>query len=184
MHSDLNKQKILSANYAQKILNQLKAHMTLVAVISSTAVCLLSPSPAEAVVVTVGGIAYDVTEVETSYNLSSSTFQAFAPGKMPWWGNESLAYDFALEVYDALGEGSTAGYGPVFAHAHDASLAKVLGILQNTSNPLDAINDLPAASATVKYAIASAPVPGPLPLFGAAAAFGWSRRLRQRIDGC
>jgi hypothetical protein len=25
------------------------------------------------------------------------------------------------------------------------------------------------------------PVPGPLPLFGAAAAFGMSRRLRQRI---
>ena len=24
-------------------------------------------------------------------------------------------------------------------------------------------------------------VPGPLPLFGAAAAFGWSRRLRKRI---
>ncbi len=30
---------------------------------------------------------------------------------------------------------------------------------------------------------ASAPVaaPGPLPLFGAAAAFGWSRRLRRRL---
>jgi hypothetical protein len=27
----------------------------------------------------------------------------------------------------------------------------------------------------------TAPVPGPLPLFGAAAAFGWSRRLRKRI---
>jgi len=24
-------------------------------------------------------------------------------------------------------------------------------------------------------------VPGPLPLFGAAAAFGWSRRLRKRM---
>ena len=32
---------------------------------------------------------------------------------------------------------------------------------------------------------ASAPVaaPGPLPLFGAAAAFGWSRRLRRRLVG-
>jgi hypothetical protein len=27
----------------------------------------------------------------------------------------------------------------------------------------------------------TAAVPGPLPLFGAAAAFGWSRRLRKRI---
>ena len=27
-----------------------------------------------------------------------------------------------------------------------------------------------------------APVPGPLPLFGAGAAFGWSRRLRRRVQ--
>lgn len=31
------------------------------------------------------------------------------------------------------------------------------------------------------YAAVSHPVPGPLPVFGAAAAFGWSRRLRRRI---
>lgn len=30
--------------------------------------------------------------------------------------------------------------------------------------------------------ILAAPVPGPLPLFGAAAAFGWSRRLRRRCN--
>lgn len=29
---------------------------------------------------------------------------------------------------------------------------------------------------------APAPVPGPLPLFGAAAAFGFSRKLRKRIQ--
>ena len=28
----------------------------------------------------------------------------------------------------------------------------------------------------------TASVPGPLPLFGAAAAFGWSRQLRRRIN--
>ena len=31
------------------------------------------------------------------------------------------------------------------------------------------------------YAPPSTPVPGPLPLFGAAAAFGFSRKLRKRI---
>jgi hypothetical protein len=31
---------------------------------------------------------------------------------------------------------------------------------------------------------ASNPVPGPLPLLGAAAAFGWSRRLRRRVGAC
>ncbi len=33
-----------------------------------------------------------------------------------------------------------------------------------------------------EYTNPNAPVPGPLPLFGAAAAFGWSRRLRKRVS--
>jgi hypothetical protein len=36
----------------------------------------------------------------------------------------------------------------------------------------------PSGTATISEF--SAPVPGPLPIFGAAAAFGWSRRLRRR----
>ena len=34
----------------------------------------------------------------------------------------------------------------------------------------------------ITFSDPNAPVPGPLPVFGAAAAFGWSRRLRQRIS--
>jgi MYXO-CTERM domain-containing protein len=43
---------------------------------------------------------------------------------------------------------------------------------------------LTGTSETIKVFIgnpASAAVPGPLPLLGAGAAFGWSRRLRKRI---
>ena len=43
--------------------------------------------------------------------------------------------------------------------------------LNGTSETIDVVNGAPSAAA----------VPGPLPLFGAGAAFGWSRRLRKRI---
>ena len=45
--------------------------------------------------------------------------------------------------------------------------------LDGTSESIQVIIDSPSPS--------GAAVPGPLPLFGAAAAFGWSRRLRKRI---
>ena len=43
--------------------------------------------------------------------------------------------------------------------------------INGTSETIDVVNGAPSAAA----------VPGPLPLFGAGAAFGWSRRLRKRI---
>jgi hypothetical protein len=101
---------------------------------------------------------------------------------MPWWGSQSNADFFAGEVFTSLGQGSTAGYGPLFAYSYNASISEVIGSLQDLSAPGSFIDSTPAASATVKYAIATAPVPGPLPLFGAAAAFGWSRQLRRRIS--
>lgn len=154
-----------------------------VALLSSTAVPLLSPAPTQAVVITVGSAFYDVSIVDTSYDNATSVFSGLPPlGRMPWWGDANLAYDFALQVYSQLGDGSTVGYGPVFAHQMTA--AQVLGILQNSNDPLDAIDVALAANATVKYAVAAPfsplPVPGPLPLLGAAAGFHWSRQLRRR----
>jgi hypothetical protein len=54
-----------------------------------------------------------------------------------------------------------------------------------TLQPLDG-SDTYNANDTIQVVIGAPPspstaVPGPLPLFGAAAAFGWSRRLRKRI---
>jgi len=104
---------------------------------------------------------------------------------MPWWGSQADADFFAGEVFDALGEGSTAGYGPLFAFGYKASITEEIGSLHDLRTTGSFIDGTPAASATVKYAIANAnattPVPGPLPLFGAAAAFGCSRQLRRRI---
>lgn len=147
--------------------------------LSATALPILSANPAAAALVTVGGADYDVTISTTSYNASASVFQLPPAGQMPWWGDEALASDFALEVFNQLGAGWSANYGPVFAHG--ATVSQVLGIAQSLTDINDQIDVTPSTNATVSYAIATAPVPGPLPLFGAAAAFGWSRRLRQRI---
>jgi hypothetical protein len=46
--------------------------------------------------------------------------------------------------------------------------------IEDSNNTTNSLVFTPASSPT-------APVPGPLPLFGAAAAFGWSRQLRRRI---
>lgn len=151
------------------------------AVLTGAAASLLASAPAQAAVVDVGGVLYDVTVLETSYTASTSSFQLPPLGQMPWWGSQPTADNFAGQVFNALGEGSLAGYGPLFAYSYNASIAQVIGSLQDLSAPSSFIDDTPAAGATVKYAIATAPVPGPLPLFGAAAAFGWSRQLRRRI---
>lgn len=151
-----------------------------VAILSTASLPFLSAAPAAAVVVNVGGIAYDVTVLETFYNANTSLFQSPPSGHMPWWGDDLLASEFASQVYNALGSGWDADYGPVFAHR--ASLGQVLGIAQSSSDPLDQIDVTPGINTSVRYAIAASPVPGPLPLFGVATALGWSRQLRKRIQ--
>ena len=158
----------------------LSLRVAVVAFLSSAALPILSASPAAAVVVNVGGNSYDVSVFNTSYEASTTLFQQPPTGQMPWWGDDLLASEFAAQVYNALGTGWDADYGPVFAHGE--SVGQVLGIVQSVSNPLDQIDVTPASNTTVPYAIATSPVPGPLPLFGAAAAFGWSRQLRKRIE--
>ena len=65
----------------------------------------LSPGSAQAYVVTVGGLQYDVTTFTGSYTDNASKFSTPpAPGVMPWWNNGNLATDFARAL------GSLAGY--------------------------------------------------------------------------
>ncbi len=151
------------------------------ALLSCTAASLLSSAPAQAVGVNFAGVLYDVTVLETSYAASASSFQLPPLGQMPWWGSQANADFFAGEVFDSLGEGSTLGYGPLFAYSYNTSLSEVIGSLQDLSTTGSFIDGNHADNTTLKYAIATAPVPGPLPLFGAAAAFGWSRQLRRRL---
>jgi hypothetical protein len=54
------------------------------AVLSGTAASLLVSTPAQAAVINVGGVLYDVTVLETSYTASASSFQLPPLGQMPW----------------------------------------------------------------------------------------------------
>ena len=147
---------------------------------------LASPLAAQALAIKVGGTDYEVSFSSTAYKANPDLFGALTPGQMAWWGNPVLAATFAAEVYDQLGVNVyQAGYGPIFAYDYNAAgLGEVYGVVQNTLDIndqllLDSSSPL-AANVTHPFAVATAtaPVPGPLPLFGAAAAFGWARRLR------
>jgi hypothetical protein len=147
---------------------------------------LASPLAAQAVAINVRGIDYEVFYTSTSYNANPDLFGAASPGRMPWWGNMSLASLIAAELYDQLGEDVyQPGYGPVFAYDYNpASPGEVYALVQNTldlsaQENLDSSNPLAASlSYPYAYARANTPVPAPMPLFGVAAAFGWARRLR------
>jgi hypothetical protein len=153
----------------------------------------LSPGSAQAYVVTVGGVQYDVTTFTGSYNANTSKFATPANGGvMPWWGNSTLANSFAQEVFGGLAT-PNGGTGPLFAYTKsnasggywDAWAYVVDGMSGLPfPNPLPISSDLSTsfvwAQATL-YTAPSAPAPGPLPLLGAGAALGFSRKLRNRI---
>ena len=141
--------------------------------------------------VTVGGVQYDVTTFTGSYSANTSKFALPANGGvMPWWGSFSIADQFAGAVGAAPGAPNYGGdYGPIFAYSYNPGSSEnetppqVLGRLYRISTS-STQSAAPAPDAVFTYAQATlytAPAPGPLPLFGAAAAFGFSRQLRKRI---
>jgi hypothetical protein len=169
---------------------------TRIHVLAFVGACLLplaSPLAAQAVTINLSGTNYEVFFTATSYNANPDLFGVAPAGQMPWWGNVSLASSFAAEVYDRLGENVyQTSFGPVFAYGYSpAGSGEVYGLAQSTQDiddQLDLGSATPlAANSTYSYAYAKAntlvDVPGPMPLFGAAAAFGWSRRLRRRLRG-
>ncbi len=160
----------------------------------------LSPSPAQAACdpasplntcrVTVGGLQYDVTTFTGSYDNSTSKFATAANGGvMPWWtgGSDATAIAFATAVGTGLGGPNSfgpPGGGPFFAYRLNGgpqfSFRSGSGTIESTG-PLSSSSSAVWAQATL-YSSPAASVPGPLPLFGAAAAFGFSRKLRKRIQ--
>lgn len=170
----------------------LKRILSLSVVVSSAASCFAS-HPAEALTVpaTVNGVTYDVTTFTGTYDANTSKFALPPSGLMPWWGSKSIASDFATQVWDRLGLPYYNFAGPIFAYqtASDPEfpeLTSIEGRVLDSSIPgIDQFGGNSNDSLTfaiIVPAAAPAVVPGPLPLFGAAAAFGLSRRLRRRIQ--
>jgi len=157
----------------------------------------LSAGQAQALVVNVPGYGYwDVTTFLGSYY--NNTLQFALPangGVMPWWGSQTAAEAFANAVRNQLPPSincdtcvpPTTG-GPFFGYGTDVPSQPIqYSYFQYpTSNP-----ELGGAVSTyqpgffvsvwAKAAPAASTVPGPLPALGAAAAFGFSRKLRKRL---
>ena len=145
----------------------------------------LSPGSAQAYVVTVGGVQYDVTTFTGTYSANTSKFALPANGGvMPWWGSFTLANQFTVAVGNGLGflnEGNT--LGPLFVRFAAGGFVDSYGWRIGPPQGLEIVRPLqPDPLYTWAQAtLYTAPAPGPLPLFGAAAAFGFSRKLRKRI---
>lgn len=149
----------------------------------------LSPGSAQAYVVTVGGVQYDVTTFTGTYNSNASKFATPANGgMMPWYDSSSLASQFALAV--GLGLGSQPGCGsvcpangPLFPYNYPGQGYRSKQYDNNT--PSTALDQPANTNLTLRYAVGTVippSAPAPLPLFGAAAAFGYSRKLTKRIQ--
>ena len=168
---------------------------------ASSAIGMASASPAEAVSLdlVVGGQSWRLETVSTSYVASTGLFQTPANGgSMPWWGdaNGDLATEFANALlaadptqsvfgYPNPGTGSVANQrSPFFAWDYQSTGPQVAYVSIELPTPsLTSPSFRVGQPATREFFIATRMVPGPLPLFGAAAAFGWSRRLRRRTGG-
>lgn len=139
------------------------------------------PEKAQAVVVNVSGIDYNVTTFTGSYNDFSSRFSVT---EMPWFGKATTTVDaFVSAVGAQLGFPNSLGGNltPFYARSIGSNVQ-----VRATDSTAVVFGTAILLTQSRVYAVAtevsaSAPVPGPLPLFGAAAAFRWSRRLRSRI---
>ncbi len=158
----------------------------------------LTAGEAHALVVNVGGQDYDVTTFKGTWTEYSSTYDV---NVLPWWNNQSLAYTFTETVKTQLGEFpvENGAVGPYFSFETfiydpgNSMVGKYKAHLWDNRGcytpgcgyPQLLTNEEQLAGYQRVYAVAQSlggtPVPGPLPLFGVAAAFGASRQLRQRI---
>ena len=156
--------------------------------LASLSTALAFPGASRALPFTVSGQQYDVTTFSGSYNANASLFNTPANGgAMPWWGNAALAEQFSTAVGAAFGYPNDDIISPYFAHT-DTGVA--MGAATTINDGFGSFVDFQVSKSTVfHYAVASivpplAPAtgtPGPLPILGAASAFGMSRRLRRRI---
>jgi hypothetical protein len=141
----------------------------------------LTAGEANALMVNVGGQDYNVTTFAGSYNDNISKFATAANGgEMPWWANNTTANAFASAVGTGLGLPNFTVFGPFFAHAANPNVQT--RVYSSGTSGTTSTGVVPTDIGT--YAVATLvppPVPSPLPIFGAAAAFGASRQLRKRI---
>ena len=116
------------------------------------------------------GLTFTITSATNTPTLGWSTFSNYVSGEgIDVSGGQvtgaDVAYANNFDVGQFLSLGNQLGFGPELDD----------GSFNNTEPDNSLWNSLSFTPAS------PASVPGPLPLFGAGAAFGWSRRLRRKI---
>ena len=148
---------------------------------SAIAGVFASVSPAEAIMFTVNGTNYDVTTVTTTYDANTSLLQS-----QPWWGNQTLAEQFASTVLQGL-PGTVPNKGPRFVYSTGFFSDPFSGdftfinysVYDTTANPL-VYSSVSGISSNYVYATATEATPVPFdfdPSFGVVALGGiWAGR--------
>jgi len=166
-----------SARYSLLVRQRIRVALGAAAALAAIS---LSPGSAQAYVVTVGGVQYDVTTFTGSYDANSSKFATAANGGvMPWWGSKSLATQFATQVGFNLGTQQDPTLGPFFGYGYAGGFVDGYAWRGNGPPPGVVSFSRDGGSPLYKWAQAT-PVPAPLPVLGSAAALGFCRRLRSR----
>jgi hypothetical protein len=155
-------------------------------------ISVLAPGSSLAFQVVVNGTTYDITTKNDSGNAISSDLTG-----TPWYNNQSLAAQFAAAAYSADGGTPNSGDGPTnpkgyyFAWFYDSSPGQgnwSVETYSSTGAPISIPpppNSVPGNGQNRVWALGQpvpSKVPAPLPILGATAAFGMSRRLRRRIS--
>ncbi len=151
-------------------------------------------APARAVIISVSGVQWDVTKTLLPAGTSVSEFTSTYVTSQPWGASSNLSERQAIATAFAAALGGQLGYpndlnqyGPFFAYLVETSptLAYISATQpQSPGSPVfqtatsDPSDSLYYARATRVPGV----VPGPLPILGGMAAFGWSRRLRRRVS--
>ena len=154
------------------------------ALLASMAVGALATGQALAISVNVNDIDYDVTTFTGTYNDNFSKFATAANGGvMPWWGSDSLATEFASAVQYSLGSPNDHA-SPFFGfYLYGTSTLVTCSWSASVDDTWPIWCGGVGTHLVVTWAQATTTsVPGPLPLFGVAAALDYSRKLRKRIN--
>ena len=154
---------------------------------------VLGAGQAQALIVTVdlgqgaGPQNWNVTTFTGAYSNNIGKFNTPSNGGvMPWWtgpgGSISTAKAFATAVGFSLGKPNYSGvYGPLFGYRPQGTMLNSVAFSACAFDACEASFNADNSNTIVWAQADLVATPGPLPLLGAAAAFGFSRKLRMRI---
>jgi hypothetical protein len=138
-------------------------------------------APARAVVINVGGVDWTISAEVVNPGTNIDFFKTTYITSQPWAGDGNLANDFASALGNQLTLPNPSNYGPFFAFDADGTATPYDVGVSGSEGGSGAMAFTVRFDQPFTYAKATRVVPGPLPVLGGMAAFGWSRRLRRRV---